>query len=213
MGQRHSKPKQHEKEKKVGVSGSMEPWIVSNSGMSFVCILTYKRNWRTFCRIPSKYGFLCSNIQLNVLGNHWIWSGYQHVSTKLVAYVAPLGGSLKLPSQPLWYQLLCGTQWTIRPVHTCVFFMRFLMWIRVQNAPYPTVHECFFREASRGLERKASHFIWRHPFFQFPLTWRYFVAALRDRKSARGRLGQDSYAKSHRKSHVWTGHKVAGSVA
>ena len=36
------------------------------------------------------------------------------------------------------------------------FLMRFLAQFRVQNAPYPTLHECFFREASRGLERKLS---------------------------------------------------------
>ena len=58
--------------------------------------------------------------------------------------------------------------------------MRFLMRFRVQNAPYPTLHERVFREASRGLERKLSHIISRHPSFQFLLTWRYFVAALRD---------------------------------
>ena len=58
--------------------------------------------------------------------------------------------------------------------------MGFLMRFRVQNAPDPTLHECFFREVSRGLERKLSHIIWRHPSFQFLLSWRYFVAALRD---------------------------------
>ena len=60
------------------------------------------------------------------------------------------------------------------------FLMRFLMRFRVQNAPYPTLHECFFREASCGLERKSSHIVWRHSSFQFLLTWWYFVAALRD---------------------------------
>ena len=60
------------------------------------------------------------------------------------------------------------------------FLMRFLMRFRVQNAPYPTLHECFFREASCGLERKLSHIVPRHPSFQFLLTWWYFVAALRD---------------------------------
>ena len=56
----------------------------------------------------------------------------------------------------------------------------------------------FFREASRGLERKLSHItISRHPSFQFLLTWRYFVAELRDYKPVRGRLGQVLYAKSH----------------
>ena len=76
--------------------------------------------------------------------------------------------------------------------------MRFLMRFRVQNAPWPTLHECLFRQASRGLERKLSHIIWRQPTFQFVLTWRYFVAALRDWKTVRGRLGQVLYAKSHR---------------
>ena len=60
------------------------------------------------------------------------------------------------------------------------FLMRFLMRFRVQNAPYPTLHECFFREASCGLEKKLSHIVSRHPSFQFLLTWWYFVAALRD---------------------------------
>ena len=58
--------------------------------------------------------------------------------------------------------------------------MRFLMRFRVQNSPYPTLHECLFREAWRGLERKLWHMFWRHPSFQFLLPWRYFVAAIRD---------------------------------
>ena len=58
--------------------------------------------------------------------------------------------------------------------------MRFPMRFREQNAPYPTLHECFFREVSRGLGRKLSHIICRHPSFKFLLAWRYFVAALRD---------------------------------
>ena len=78
------------------------------------------------------------------------------------------------------------------------FLMRFLIRFRVPNAPYPTLHECFFREASRGLGRKLWHTIWRHPSFQFLLTWRYFVAAIRDYKPVQGRLGQVLYPKSHR---------------
>ena len=34
------------------------------------------------------------------------------------------------------------------------FLTRFLMRFRVQNATYPDMHDCFFPEASRGLERK-----------------------------------------------------------
>ena len=78
------------------------------------------------------------------------------------------------------------------------FLMRFLVRFRVQNARYPTLHEYFFREASRGLERKLSHIISRHPSFQFLPTWRYFVAELRDYKPVRGRLWQVLFAKSHR---------------
>ena len=78
------------------------------------------------------------------------------------------------------------------------FLMRFLVRFRVQNAPYPTLHEYFFREASRELERKLSHIIWRHPSFQFLLTWRYFVAELRDYKPVRGRLWHVLFANSHR---------------
>ena len=74
------------------------------------------------------------------------------------------------------------------------FLMRFLM---RHNAPDPTLHECLFREASCGLERKVSHIIWRHPSFEFLPTWRYFVAALRDYKPVWGRLGQILCAKSH----------------
>ena len=37
--------------------------------------------------------------------------------------------------------------------------VRCLMRFRVQNAPYPTLHECFFLEASRGLEKKLSPII------------------------------------------------------
>ena len=49
------------------------------------------------------------------------------------------------------------------------FLMRFLVQFRVKNAPYPTLHEYFFREASREMERKLSHIISRHPSFQFLL--------------------------------------------
>ena len=82
------------------------------------------------------------------------------------------------------------------------FLMRFLVRFHVQNAPYPTLHEYFFREASCGWERKLSHIISRHPSFQFLLTWRYFVPQLRDYKPVRGRLWQVLFTKSHEKSHV-----------
>ena len=62
--------------------------------------------------------------------------------------------------------------------------------------PYPA-RMFFFCEASRGLERKLSHIISRHPSFRFLLSWRYFVAELRDYKPVRGRLWQVLYAKSH----------------
>ena len=62
--------------------------------------------------------------------------------------------------------------------------------------PYPA--RIYFREASRGLERKLSHIISRHPSFQFLPTWRYFVAELRDYKPVRSRLWQVLFAKSHR---------------
>ena len=88
------------------------------------------------------------------------------------------------------------------------FLMRFLMRFRVQNAPDPTLHECLFREASCGLERKVSHIIWRHPSFEFLPTWRYFVAALRDYKPVRGRLGQILCAKSHQNRT-----KIASKIA
>ena len=52
------------------------------------------------------------------------------------------------------------------------YLMRFLVRLGVQNAPYPTLHEWFFRGASRGLERKLSRLNWRQPSF-FLLTWRY----------------------------------------
>ena len=74
--------------------------------------------------------------------------------------------------------------------------IRCLVRFRVQNVPYPTLHECCFCEASRGLERKLSPIISRHPSFQFLLTWRYFVAELRDYKPVWGRLWQVLYAKS-----------------
>ena len=76
------------------------------------------------------------------------------------------------------------------------FLMRFLVRFRVQNAPYPTLHEYIFREALRGLERKFSHIISRHPF-QILLNWRYSVAELRDYKPVRGRPWQVLFAKSH----------------
>ena len=77
------------------------------------------------------------------------------------------------------------------------FLMLFLVRFRVQNAPYPTLHEYLFREASRGLERKLSHIISRHHSFQFLLNWRYSVAELRDYKPVRGRLWQVLFSKSH----------------
>ena len=68
-------------------------------------------------------------------------------------------------------------------------YMRFLMLFRVENAPYPTLHECFFREASRGLERKLIHIIWRHPAFQFLLTWRYVFRSVTRLKTRAGKAG------------------------
>ena len=88
------------------------------------------------------------------------------------------------------------------------FLMRFLMRFRVQNVPDPTLHESLFREASCGLERKVSHIIWRHPSFEFLPTWRYFVAALRDYKPVRGRLGQVLCAKTHQNRT-----KIASKIA
>ena len=82
------------------------------------------------------------------------------------------------PGQTL-HKCLAFTPTLKAPLHMR-FLMRFLMRFRVQNAPDPTLHECLFREASRGLERKLSRIIWRHPSFEFLLTWRYFVAALCD---------------------------------
>ena len=52
------------------------------------------------------------------------------------------------------YELQYECVWSKARLH-----MRFLMRFRLQNAPYPTLHECFFREVSRGLERKLSHII------------------------------------------------------
>ena len=90
--------------------------------------------------------------------------------------------------------------------------MRFLMRFRIQNVPDPTLHECLFREASCGLERKVerkvSHIIWRHPSFEFLPTWRYFVAALRNYRPMRGRLGQILCAKSHQNRT-----KIASKIA
>ena len=86
--------------------------------------------------------------------------------------------------------------------------MRFLMRFRVQNVPDPTLHESLFHEASCGLERKVSHIIWRQPSFEFLPTWRYFVAALRDYKTVRGRLGQVLCAKSHQNRT-----KIASKIA
>ena len=77
----------------------------------------------------------------------------------------------------------------LRPVYTCDFAYKTRLTLPCTNA--------FFREASRGLERKLSHIISRHPSFQFLLNWRYFVAELRDYKPVRGRLWQVLYAKSH----------------
>ena len=95
-----------------------------------------------------------------------------------------------------WFEILLRSLLLKARLHMR-FLMRFLMRFRIQNAPDPTLHECLFREASCGLERKLSHIIWRHPSFEFLPTWRYFVAALRDFKPMRGRLGQVLYAKSH----------------
>ena len=43
--------------------------------------------------------------------------------------------------------------------------MWFLMRFRIQNAPYPTLHECFFHEASCGLERKSITYYLKTPLF------------------------------------------------
>ena len=62
----------------------------------------------------------------------------------------------------------------------------------------------FFRSPSR----KVSHIIWRHPSFEFLPTWRYFVAALRDYKPVRGRLGKNLCLKSHQNRT-----KIASKIA
>ena len=61
------------------------------------------------------------------------------------------------------------------------FLMRFMVRFRVQNAPHPTLHECFFSRSVGWIGKKVITYycIWRHPAFQFLRTWR-FVAALRD---------------------------------
>ena len=69
---------------------------------------------------------------------------------------------------------------------------------RVQNAPYPTLHEYSFREASRGLERKLSHIIWRCPSFQFLLTRYVCCSVMQLKNPVRGRLGEVLCTKSHR---------------
>ena len=100
-------------------------------------------------------------------------------------------------SHHLWYSTNYTWVWILKTRLHMRFLMRFLMRFRVQNVTDPTLHESLFREASCGLERKVSHIIWRHPSFEFLPTWRYFVAALRDHKPVRSRLGQVLYAKSH----------------
>ena len=69
----------------------------------------------------------------------------------------------------------------------------------MQNAPYPTLHESFFREASRGLERKFSH--WRHPSFHLLLTLGEFCRSV-TRRRTRDRLGQVLYGKLHSQNRI-----------
>ena len=66
----------------------------------------------------------------------------------------------------------------------------------------PTLHDCCFREASRGLERKLSN-IWRRPFFEFLLTWRCILSQRYATKNPCG-VGWGSFCMQNRieKSHV-----------
>ena len=79
-----------------------------------------------------------------------------------------------------------------RPVYTCDFWCDFWCDFTYKTRLTLPCTNVFFREASRGLERKLSHshIISRHPSFQFLLNWRYSVAELRDYKPVRGRLWQ-----------------------
>ena len=69
--------------------------------------------------------------------------------------------------------------------------MRFLLRFRVQNAPWPNLHEHFF--AKHCLDWKEHYYIfsWGLSSVQFTLTWRGFVAVLHDDKP--GGLGWGGY--------------------
>ena len=84
---------------------------------------------------------------------------------------------LAMRSPRFWVSGYC-TKWRIQGSFDLRFLkarlhMRFLMRFRVPNALYPTLHECFFREASRGLGRKLWHYL-KTPFFPIPANLTVF---------------------------------------
>ena len=72
------------------------------------------------------------------------------------------------------------------------------MRFRVQNAPYPTLHECFF--AKHRVDWKESYHIMylKTPFFPISANLEVFCRSVTRQKPVLGRLGQVLYAKSHR---------------
>ena len=98
------------------------------------------------------------------------------------------------------------TRFASRPVYTCDFWCDFWRdFAYKMRLTLPCTNVVFVKHR---VDWKESYHILFH-IFQFLLTWRYFVAELRDYKPVRGRLWQVLYAKSHQnrikiasKSHV-----------
>ena len=101
-------------------------------------------------------------------------------------FITSYGRSTCLPRRDVPNATSC-TIW--RPVYTYDFFSA----IRVQNAHGPTRHGFFFAK-HHVIWKKI---VWKQSSFEFALTLRSFVAALRDEALTRGRPGEVLYVKSH----------------
>ena len=101
-------------------------------------------------------------------GPHGVWGSYLWLITSTSSHFVQITRS-EHPSIHSPRALIPGGWRPLSRLHIR-FLTRFLLRL--------TLH--LFREASPVLERKLSRVIWIHSSFQFLLTWRYFVPALRD---------------------------------
>ena len=85
------------------------------------------------------------------------------------------------------------------------FLMRFLMRFRVQNAPYPTLQECFFSRSIAWIVKKVITYYLQTPLFPISANLAVFCRSVTRLKIRAGYLGQVLYAKLHQNRIVKNG--------